>query len=270
MTCSRLTLGALALALLVPLTSCGLLRDTGEPVETQVEPEDVEATEATEPVEASPEPGSAEDALPYLEAVAAGSAAEAREGLAYAQDGSPAHGYLQYRADNAQALQDVGEILEPWDMDVREDDAQLCLPQGCATFGAFLYEDGLVSDFEVNGNAVSDNLHPGGNQFEEQGATVTVGSSYYSADSNHLAVILYVEADSGTAFEVTAADYRDPDGNWTMDLPGTSAGNRVVGSGSSGVLLYTYAGARAGGELELYLECLQGCGGVLTGELPLT
>ncbi|WP_017588803.1 hypothetical protein [Nocardiopsis ganjiahuensis] len=239
-------------------------------MEVESEPtETPEATESAESAEPSPEPGSAEDALPYLEAVAVGPAAATGEGLVHAREGSPAHGYLQYRADNAQALQDVGEVVEPLEVDVRENDAQLCQPSGCVTFGAFMYEDGLLSDFEVNGNTVSDNFHPGGGEFEEQGATVTVGSSYYSNDSNHLAVILYVEADAETSFEVTIADYRDPAGNLVLESPGTSAGNKVVGAGSSGVLLYTYAGAETGGSLELTLECFQGCEGAISGELPL-
>jgi hypothetical protein len=277
MTCSRLALGALALALLFPLISCGLVRDAGEPVQTQGEAEEVTAEEAEdaeqspEPEDgAEPEPGSAEDALPYLEAVAANTAEQAKEGLAYAQEGSPAHGYLQYRADNAQAILDMGETSEGWDIDLREEDAQLCAPGGCVTFGAFMFEGGLLSDFEVNGNVVSDNLHPGGNSVEQQGTTVTVGSSYFSADSNHLAVILYLEADSGTHFEVTGANYRAPGGSGFMEQPDGSAGNMVVGSGESRVLLFLYEGAAAGGEMEVFLDCLQGCESALTTEIALS
>jgi hypothetical protein len=105
---------------------------------------------------------------------------------------------------------------------------------------------------------------------EDQGTTVTVGSSYFSADSNHLAVIIYAEADSGTHFEVTGANYRAPNGDGVMEQPDGSAGNTVVGPGDPRVLLFLYEGAPAGGEMEVFLDCVQGCEAVLTAELTLS
>ena len=225
------------------------MRDAGDPAE-------VTAEEAAQTVD-EPRP---EDLLPYVEAAVADTVDGIEAGLPYARPGAPAHEYLLFQADHLRAnLQDGGGRAAN-DVEPDGEKFQVCHDQGCVTLGGFVLDGDLVSDFEVNGNAVSDHMYPGGSGFSQDGASIAVARSYYSMESNVLTVILHGEADPGVAFDVTLPDYRAPDGERALTLfSEQTRGQDSYGPGESGVLVYSYPDVDPGGHMSLYLDCHAGC-----------
>ncbi|WP_017581229.1 hypothetical protein [Nocardiopsis valliformis] len=267
MTCSRLTLGALALALLIPLTSCGLVRDAGDSAQTQTD-----ATDVSEETPESADEPDLEDLLPFMEAAMVSDTPEGIEsGLQYAQPGSAAHEYLLFQADHLRANIYEGGDRSGNDVELSGDHFRVCSSQGCSTFDGFVFEGDLVSDFEVNSNAVSDYMYPGGSEFSQDGASITVARSYYSVESNLLAVILHGEADPGVSFEVMLPNYYAPDGERALTFyPEQTTGQESYGSGESGVLVYRYPDVEPGGHMSMYVSCDEGCDFLEDIELQLS
>ncbi|GAB3740490.1 hypothetical protein [Nocardiopsis nanhaiensis] len=268
---------ALALAAVLALTSCGLVRDARETSDADAGAADSETgadsdqedAEQDEAEQEDAEDGGAEEAQPYVEALATNSSEGLEDGFDYAQAGSPAHDYLRYQADIALVYEEAGDFEDPWDVELVGDELEMCHPEDCATYGNFEYQDGLLADFEIEGRAVSDNLYPGFSEVTEDGATVTMGASYTSASADVLVVTFGVEADDDTAFELDNADYVAPDGSRTLGAADTWMGKAEYEPGESGLLLYHFAESEPGGHVSFTLECTEGCSGTIEGELPL-
>lgn len=271
MTCSRLTLGAAVLALLVPLTSCGLVRDARESAETRGEDERVEvAVEDPAEAEQGPEAGSAEDALPYLEALGRSSdPALMEEGLEYAHPDWPAHGYLQHQANGARANRISGYSLDDDSVELSGENIQLCTANGCNTFAEFEFADGLLADFKVNGNLVSDNFHPGGGSTTVNGITATVASAYYATGADVLVVFADVETDAAEV-SVLDATHNASGGRISFLDPfyGVSGRDHFT-SGSPGQVMLQFESAPLGGKVDLVLQCIEVCTGEVFLKLPL-
>ncbi|GHC84055.1 hypothetical protein GCM10007079_25660 [Nocardiopsis terrae] len=263
MTCSRLTLGALALALLVPLTSCGLLRDAEETAQTQAE----SAEPAAEP---SPEPGSAEDALPYVEALGRSSDPElVEEGLEFAHPDWPAHGYLQHQANGVRANLVSGHRLQDDPVELTDQGIRLCRTSGCATFGGFVFVEGLLADFRVEGDLVGDHLLPGGGGDTVEGVTVTVASSYHAIRADCLIVFADVETES-VEVSVLDATHEAPDGELgPLDPRYGVTGQDHFTPASPGQVMLWFESTDGGGTVDLVLECVEGCEGEVHLSLPL-
>ncbi|MGW5877234.1 hypothetical protein ACWFMI_11890 [Nocardiopsis terrae] len=275
MTCSRLTLGALALALLVPLTSCGLLRDAEEAAQTQMEPAEesqgTETAEATEPAaEPSPEPGSAEDALPYVEALGRVSDPDlVEEGLEFAHPDWPAHGYLQHQANSVRANIISGYQSQDDSVELSGENIQLCQENGCVTFGDFVFVEGLLADFQVNGNPVGERFGSGGGSDSGEGITGTVVSSYYTTQADALVVFADVETETAEV-SVLDATHEAPDGELGFLDPFYGVtGQDYFTPASPGQVMLQFENSPGGGTVNLVLQCAEGCDGEVHLSLPL-
>ena len=250
------TLAALALA----LSACS----SGAAPESAEEPEQEE--------QAAPEPGPIEDALPYMEALADRYSREGmEEGLEFAHPDHPAHGYLQFQADVARADIRSGFFSGVAFMELVGDNVQVCGEDGgCATFRDFVFVDGLIADFQVNGNPLSENFFPGSAEKSRNGVTVSVSSSHYSFELNVFSVLLDVETDPHTEVTVTDSWYSREDGTrFLLDPLHGVAGQDHLAPGTSGQVLLQYREARPLGEVGILTECAGDCSGELTFILPL-
>jgi len=257
----RFPLSLVVLALALALSACAP-GDTSESAEDRARQE-----------QDSPRPGPAEDALPYMEALADVYSREGmEEGLELAHPDHPAHGYFQHQIGIVQADIRSGFFSRVASMELVGDNIQVCRDHdgGCAAFRDFVFVDGLVADFQVNGNPLGKNFFPGSAEKSRNGVSVSVISSHYSFALDVLSVLLDVETDSGT--EVTATDswYVGQDGtNYLVDPDSGVAGQDHFSPATSGQVLLQYPQAPPRGEVGLVLECVQGCQGGNTFMLPL-
>lgn len=266
MTCSKPALGALALALLVPLASCGLPREVGGAADTGAGPPSATA----EPAKASPEPGSAEDALPYFKALGRSSdPAVMEEGLTFAHPDRPAHGYLQHQANGYRANLVSDYPAQDAQVELRGETIEICWPSGCVTFGGFEFVEDLLADFRVEDNLVGDHFLPGGGSDSVEGITATVTSSYLAVEADCLIVFVDVETESA---EVGFADatQEDPDGAIAhLDPYYGVVGHDHFTPGSPGQAMLRFESTNGGGTVDLVLECAGGCDGEVLLSLPL-
>lgn len=222
---------------------------------------------------ASPEAGPIEDALPYMEALADRYHPEQmEEGLKLAHPDHPAHGYLQYQADVARADIRVGLFARIDSMELVEDNIQVCRDRdgGCAAFHDFVFVDGLIADFQVNGNPLGESFFPGTTEKSRDGVSVSVAGSHYSYEVNVFSVLLSVETDARTEITVTDSWYSGEDG--TMFLPDPLhgiTGQDHLAPGTSGQVLLQYQEAQPLGEVTLLLECAGECSEEFGLTLPL-
>lgn len=211
--CAQVPLLFSSLTPSLALSACSLgttSESTEEPVQGVSQEEEESPKETSEP-----EPGPTEDALPYVEALADRVGREEVEaGLEFPHPDHPAHGYLQHQADLVHANIVSGFTPETESMELAGDNAQIRRGSGgCATFGDFLFLDGLITDFQVNGNLVSEHFVPGSAEDSRDGSRVSVSSSCYSFESNHFSLILDVETGSDTGVTVTSSLHVGEDSN---------------------------------------------------------
>lgn len=223
-----------------------------------------ESTEETVRQErASPEPGPIEDALPYMEALTdRHHPARMEEALEFAHPDHPAHGYLQYQADVARADIRSGFFASVDSMEPVDASLQVCRDQdrGCATFHDFVFVDGLVADFQVNGNPLGENFFPGSTEQSRHGVSVAVLGSHYSFEVNVFSVLLHVETDAHTEVTVTDSWYNEPDGTgFLLDPRHGVAGQDHLAPEMSGRVLLQYRQARPLGEVGVLMDCVGDC-----------
>ncbi|NYH50471.1 hypothetical protein HNR06_000060 [Nocardiopsis arvandica] len=268
MSLARFRWAVVALALSLSACSFGAVPDTaGE----EASPQEAAQEERPSSEASSPEAGPAEDALSYMEAVGAGISRETmEEGLVYAHPDHPAHGYLQQQADVLHANIVSGHLSEPDSVELRGEGIQICRSEGCTTFSDFTYVDGLLSDFQVNGNPVSENFYPGSASDSRDGVSVSVASSYYSFQSNAFMVIIDVETAPDTGASVTGSLHTGDNGT-IADLDPFSGivGQDYFAPGAAGQVVFQYQDARPPGEIEVFLSCAEGCSGEVGFTLPL-
>lgn len=270
MSLARFRWAVVALALSLSACSFGAVPDTaGE----AASPQEAAQEERPSPEASSPEAGPAEDALSYVEAVAVDSRTSREtmeEGLAYAHPDHPAHGYLQQQADIFHANVVSGHLLETESVELRGEDIRLCQSEGCVTFSDFTYVDGLLSDFQVNGNPISENFYPGSASDSRDGVSVSVASSYYSFQSNAFLVILDVETAPDTGVSVTGSLHTGDNGTIAdLDLFSGIVGQDYFAPGAAGQVVFQYRDARPPGEIEVFLSCAEGCSDEVGFTLPL-
>lgn len=263
------TILALTLALTLPLTSCGLARDLSDSPEADPSQETLVETVDEEERSTDPEPGEAEDALPYFEALAQNGDADAMEaGLTFAHPDQPAHGYLRLQADTSRANHVSGYAMRDNPVELRDDTVRFCT-DGCTTFGDFVFVDGLLADFRVNGNLVSDYFHPGGGGDDGQGVSATVTGSYYSANADALIIIVDVETDEAEV-DLIDALYESSDGSLGyLDPLYGIAGQESFTPTSPGKLLLQLETHESEGTAEMFFQCAQGCSGEVRLTLPI-
>lgn len=242
-----LTLAAVALA----LSACS----SGTASESTEEPAQEE--------QAAPEPGPIEDALPYMEALTDRYHPEQmEEGLELAHPDHPAHGYLQHQADVAHANVRSGFFSGIESMELVDGNIQICRERegGCAAFRDFVFVDGLIADFQVNGNPLSENFFPGSAEKSRDGVSVSVSSSYYSFELHTFSVLLDVETDAHTEVTVTDSWYSREDGTrFLADPSHGDAAQDHIAPGTSGQVLFQYQDAQPLGEVGVLMECTGEC-----------
>lgn len=223
-----------------------------------------ESAEKTEHGEqASPEPGPTEDALPYMEALADRYAPQRmEESLELAHPDHPAHGYLQYQADVARADIRSGFFASIASMKLVGDNIQVCRERGggCAAFHDFVFVDGLIADFQVNGNPLGENFFPGSTEKSHHGVSVSVSASHYSFEMDVFSVLLDVETDARTEVTVTDSWYRGKDGTgFLLDPLHGVVGQDHLAPGTSGMILLQYQQAQPLGDVGLLMRCTGDC-----------
>lgn len=255
---------ALALTLALMTTSCGIVR--GNLTESPPEPVEegaVEAVEEETEEETDTETGNAADALPYFEAFAKISDADAVEaGTIHAQPDSPAHGYLRYQADASRAVIASGQSYTDYPVELKDDDTIEFCSTGCIIFDEFVFVDGLLFDFAVDGNLVSDNFHPGGDTAEDEGVSGRVTSTYYAASTDALVVIVDIETEDAPV-QVTDALYQGEDGAGPLDEQFGITGPEWFDIDDPGQVMLQFPAQRAPGTVELSLECDEECQALL-------
>src|SRR5699024_6781717 len=155
----------------------------------------------------SPRPGQAEDTVPDMQTLAHVYRQEGQgDGLELQHQDHAAHPCVQHQIGIVQADIRSGFFSGVASMELVGDNIQVCRDHdgGCAAFRDFVFVDGLVADFQVNGNPLGENFFPGSAEKSRNGVSVSVISSNYSFALDVLSVLLDVETDSDT--EVTATD----------------------------------------------------------------
>ena len=255
---------ALALALALTTTSCGIVR--GNLTESPPEPVAEGAVEAVEEeVEEETDTAAeqAEDALPYFEAFATSSDPDAMDaGLVHAAPDSPAHGYLSYQADASRAVIAGGGSYMDYPIEPRDDGTIAFCSTGCIIFDDFVFTDGLLADFGVDGNLVSENFHSGGDTDEDEGVSGTVTSTYYSTQNDALVIMVDIETQDAPV-QVTDALYEGADGVGRLDVQYGITGPEWFDVDEPGQVMLQFPAQRAPGTVEVFLECDEDCESLL-------
>ena len=190
------------------------------------------------------------------------------EGLGFAHPDQPAHGYLRLQADTSRANRVSGYAMRDDPVELRDDTIRFCT-DGCTTFSEFVFVDGLLADFRVNGNLVSDYFHPGGGDDDDQGVSATVTGSYYSANVDALLVIVDVETDE-VDVDLVDALYESSDGSLGyLDPIYGITGQVSFAPESQGKFLLQLETHEAEGTAEVFFQCVGGCSGEVRLTLPI-
>ncbi|WP_036555571.1 hypothetical protein [Nocardiopsis sp. CNT312] len=215
-----------------------------------------------------------EAARDYAEALTATSAPDRMaEGWTSAADGSTAHTYLRHRTYVARAWADGGRPLADETAEPVPDGVRVCRDappadgNRCADLTGLAYEDGLVSDFRVDGLDPGPYLVEGGTDpASSAGTQATLLTAYRSVTGPVLVVVLGISTKESVDLDLSGAVYRNPGDDEVRAR--AAGGERELDAGDDTQAALYFRDVDLGGEVTL-TGCLEECSAFVDLTVPV-
>jgi hypothetical protein len=237
---------------------------TAEPT-TTVDDKDTQETEPDPPEEVV-------DA--YMEALAADSDPHRmREGLALAEEASPAHDYLLHHISLAQAWYDQGDPLQDADVERTDQGHRLCRDKTlgaeptCEVFTDFTHDQDLLVDMLVNDiDPGPDLVHVEKVEAAHEGVRAVLLTAYRSPAEDTLVITVEFNTVDDVGLDLFGASYTTDTGlEIDSDL---AVGRYELDAATATRTAFSFPSAEPGGELHVG-GCLAECSSLVDITLPV-